>query len=651
MPPFYSSIQAKLILLLTPLIIYFSTIGYDYAVDDHSIITSHDQVLSGLEGIDDIFTSNYRHGVQKFNDGLYRPLSLAVFAIFEEIAPGSPFPGHALNIGLYTLLTFLVFSFIKKLPISQANKIAFWTALFFAVLPIHTEVAANIKSLDELLSITFGLTTCLLAIKYLQQKRTSYLALASVTFSMALLSKESSLTYLAIVPLIAYIFFPKTSFKTTIFIMAPLVIVGGLWLYIRQRVLNSMPPLDPEVFGMLNNPLTIIDNYPDQLVSALNVQLTGLYKLFIPYPLLHDYSYNYFPIIEMGSLAGVLLLLFFAAIAAITVWGIIKRKYWAFGLAFYGITLSPVANVLFQNSTIFGERLLFTPSLGIVLTVVVLISQLKLSKRWVWIPAALAVVYGALSFDRQRYWKDNETLFSQDIQHLEASARGNYNYATILYMKYKDGERVESLKQEALLCFDRAISIYPDYLDAWNNKGSLHIFAREYQPAEEAFLKAIEIQPLYGKAYFNLAVVYQETQRYKLAAEYYQKSIDHNIANADAYYGLGYNLGFMNEMNGARAAFEKVLEKDPKYAKAYIQLGKIDGQSGKTEEAIQAFQKSISINDQLAEAHFYLGITYLNLGQNEKGLTYLQTAQRIEPGFNNVQQIIADVQNKMKAQL
>lgn len=646
MAHFYNSLKAKLILLLTPILIYISTIGYNYAVDDHSIITSHEHVLNGIEGIDEIFTTNYRHGVQRFNDGLYRPISLAVFAIFEEIAPGSPLPGHALNIALYALLTFLIFSLIKKLPLEKPDKVAFWTALFFAVLPIHTEVAANIKSLDELLSITFGLTTCLLAIRYLQSQKVALLIAAAFVFFLALLSKESSITYLAIAPLIIYIFFPKTSLKTTSILMTPLLLAGGLWLYLRQHVLNTMPPLDPEVFGMLNNPLTVIDSYTTQLASALNVQFAGLIKLFIPYPLLHDYSYNYFPIIEMSSAKGMLLLLFFASLIGVTIWGIIKTKYWAFGLAFYGVTISPVANVFFQNSTIFGERLLFTPSLGIVFTAVVLALRLPFSKKWVWIPALLATTYAALSFDRQRYWKDNETLFSQDIQHLGASARGNYNYATILYMRYKDGERVEPLKEEALLYFDRAISIYPDYLDAWNNKGSLHIFVREYHPAEQAFLKAIEIQPLYGKAYFNLAVVYQETKQHKLAAEYYQKAIDYNIANADAYYGLGYNLGFINDMNGARKAFEKVLSKDPDYAKAYIQLGKIDGQAGKTDQAIEFFQKSIAITPDNAEAHFYLGITYLNTGENEKGLQSLKTAQKIDPGFNNVQNIINNLEGK-----
>ncbi|WP_417609378.1 tetratricopeptide repeat protein [Owenweeksia hongkongensis] len=643
---FYSTIQAKFLLILVPLLIYGATTSYDFAVDDHGIINDHAHVLAGVDGIDEIFTTNYRNGILQFNDGLYRPLSLAIFATFEEIAPGSPMPGHFLNIALCALITVLIFFLVKEFPVKDPKKTAFWTALFFAIMPVHTEVVANIKSLDELLSITFALTTCISILSYLKNRNVAFIGLAALTFFLALLSKESSLTYLAIIPLIIYVFFPSTSLKSSAVLMFPLATIAGIWLYIRHTVLSNMPALDPEVFGMLNNPLTIINNYPDQLASALNVQLTGLYKLFVPYPLLHDYSYDYFPVVKMASMYGAFLLALFIALAGITVWGVYRRKYWAFGLAFYGITISPVANIIFQNSTIFGERLLFTPSLGIAFTIVILASKIKAPKALIWGPVILSFVYGFLSFDRQQYWKNNDTLFAQDITHLENSARGNYNYATSLYKKYKDIDRSEAYKDEALIYFDRAISIYPDYLDAWNNKGSLHIFAKEYSLAEKSFLKVIEIQPLYGKAYFNLAVVYQETEKYALAAEYYQKAIDHNISNADAYYGLGYNLGFINKMDEAKAAFEKTIKLDANYSKAYVQLGKIYGQSGQAEKSINAFKKSIALNPNDAESHFYLGITYLNAGNKVEGQKSIEVAYRLDPNFNNVGQIL----QQLKAQ-
>lgn len=640
---FYSGTKAKWLLLIVPVLIYGWSIGHDYTVDDLGVITEHRHVLAGIDGLSEIFTTNYRNGINNFNDGLYRPLSLAVFAVFESLAPGSPVPGHILNVLVYALLVMAIYNLIRSFPISGAHKLAFWSALFFAVMPIHTEVVANIKSLDELLGMTFGVLSCFYFVKYLQNQKLIQLVLSTTMFLLGLFSKESTITYLGVVPVLVYVFYPQYPVKKGLIAYTPLPGVAALWLLIRHNVMSSMPTLDPGVFGHLNNPLTELASYGDQLASALNIQLMGLKKLFIPYPLLHDYSFDYLPTIEIASGAGVMLLLLFGGLIGITLWGVYKRKLWAFGLAFYGITVSPVANIIFLNSTIFGERLLFTPSLGIVFTVVsLLMLQKRLPSQWgrlAYIPLA---IFAVMSFVRQLDWKDNYTLFSADVYHLPTSARANHNYATEVYFKYKTDRR-EDLKDEAVFYFTKATDIYPDYLDAWNNKGTLHLFAREFDQAEEALLKTISIQPNYGKAYFNLGVTYQETQRYQQSAQYYQLAIDKGLGNADAYYGLGYALGFLGQKEQARLAFENCLQLNPNHANAYLQLGKIYGEAGQIESAKSYFLSSLQIDDQSLEANFYLGITFLNEGNPAEGLKYLQKTQSISPGYNNVDQIIASI--------
>lgn len=642
---FYTSTKAKLTLVLLPLLVYGWTFGHNYTVDDLGVIGEHSHVLAGFDGLDEIFTTNYRNGINNFNDGLYRPLSLAIFAVFEGIAPGSPVPGHILNVLVYCFLVLAIFNLIKVLPIKEATRLAFWTAFFFAVMPIHTEVVANIKSLDELLGMTFGILSCLYFIKYLESKKVIQLVLSVIVFLLGLLSKESTITYLGVIPVLVYMFYPKLSVKKGLIAYVPLLITAGIWLLIRHNVMSSMQPLDPEVFGQLNNPLSQLDSYGDQLASALNIQLMGLRKLFVPYPLLHDYSFDYLPAVRLASGLGILLLLIFAGLIGLTIKGVYQRKLWAFGLAFYGIAVSPVANVIFLNSTIFGERLLFTPSLGIALTIVVLfMAQKRFPAKWAQLTYLPLAVFAIMSFVRQLDWKDNLTLFSKDVYHLTTSARANHNYATEVYFQYKT-DRQDELKDEAAFYFTKATDIYPDYLDAWNNKGTLHLFAQEFDLAEQALLRTMAIQPNYAKAYFNLGVTYQETNRYLLAAEYYQLAIDKGLDTADAHYGLGYALGFLGQKEQARLAFENCLQLNPNHAAAYLQLGKIFGEAGQIETAKSYFQSCLQLNDSNLEANFYLGITYLNESNPNEGLKYLQRAQSISPGYNNVDQIIANITN------
>lgn len=640
---FYTDYKAKLILAIIPFLVYCWTFGHNYAVDDLGIIGEHSHVLAGFDGLDEIFTTNYRNGINNFNDGLYRPLSVAVFAIFEGIAPGSPVPGHILNVLVYSLLVLVIFNLIRALPITGSSKLAFWSALFFALMPIHTEVVANIKSLDELLGMTFGILSCLYFVRYLEDKKLLSLVLSTLMLFLGLLSKESTITYLGVIPVLAYMFYPKFPIKKGIIAYTPLLVIAGIWLLIRHNVMGSMQPIDPGVFGQLNNPLSQLTSYTDQLASALNVQFIGLKKIFIPYPLLHDYSFEYLPTVRLASGGGMLLLLLFAGLIGATVFGVYKRKLWAFGLAFYGITVSPVANVIFLNSTIFGERLLFTPSLGVALTIVVLLmAQKRIPVKWAKLAYLPLAIFAIMSFVRQLDWKDNFTLFSADVYHLTTSARANHNYATEVYFKYKT-DRQEEYKNEAAFYFTKATDIYPDYLDAWNNKGTLHLFAQEFDLAEQALLKTASIQPGYAKAFFNLGVTYQETNRYQLSAEYYQLAIDKGLGTAEAYYGLGYALGFLGQKEQARLAFENCLQLNPNHAAAYLQIGKIYGEAGQIESAKSYFQSCLQLNGNNLEANFYLGITYLNEGNQPEGLKYLKKTQSISPGYNNVDQIIANI--------
>lgn len=640
---FYSSFKSKLVLLIVPFLIYCSSAGHGYVLDDLGLIKDHSHVQAGFDGIDEIFTTNYRNGINNFNDGLYRPLSPAIFAVFQDLFPDSPLPGHLLNILVYCSLVWIIFTLIRSLPIPEPDKAAFWTALVFAVMPIHTEVVANIKSLDELLGMTFGLLACLYFIRHLERSRLVHLLLSAVFLMLGLFSKESSITYLGVIPVMVYVFYPDVSLKKGLLLLTPLLAVTVSWLLIRHNVMSSMQAVDPESFGQLNNPLAILDSYGDQLVSALNVQLMALKKLIFPYPLLHDYSFDYLPVVRLLSFPGIALILLFSGIVGSTLWGVYKRKPWAFGLAFYGITISPVANVIFVNSTIFGERLMFTPSLGIALSAVLLILAYKPGPvRWHKLAYIPIMIYAVLGFIRQLDWKSNYTLYKADVDQLATSARANHNYGTELYMQYKDDRR-EELKEEALFYLNKATSIYHDYLDAWNNKGALHLFAQEFALAEQAFLTTNSIQPGYAKAYFNLGVVYQETGNYQLSADYYQQAIDRGLPIADAYYGLGYALGFLNQKEQARYAFENCLQRNPNHTQAYLQLGKIYGEAGDTQTAISMFESCLKLDPNHVEAIFFLGITYLNSGNQAQGLRLLQSVQERSPGYQNVDKIIASI--------
>jgi hypothetical protein len=142
--------------------LYLNTIGHDFTIDDGTVIGNNRFTKEGIAGLPDIFSEAYRAGFWEREEGLYRPLSVALFALEWEFFPDNPKPGHIINILLYALSAGLLCLVLFRLLKQQHPLIPLTAALLWTVHPLHTEVAANIKSGDELLAFLFGLSGLLL---------------------------------------------------------------------------------------------------------------------------------------------------------------------------------------------------------------------------------------------------------------------------------------------------------------------------------------------------------------------------------------------------------------------------------------------------------------------------------------------------------
>ena len=63
--------------------------------------------------------------------------------------------------------------------------------------------------------------------------------------------------------------------------------------------------------------------------------------------------------------------------------------------------------------------------------------------------------------------------------------------------------------EEAILDYTKAISIYPDYFEAYNDRGSAYNLIRKSNKAIADFKKALQINPNYGVAQKNKELVEQ----------------------------------------------------------------------------------------------------------------------------------------------
>jgi len=170
--------NAGLLFAALSFLLYINTFNHKFAFDDAIVITQNSFTQQGLAGIPELVTTDFFMGIygesgMELTGGRYRPLSLVMFAVESHIfgdkkdkpagqpvnaKPGqvfysyNAFVGHLFNVLFYAFSVFLLFQLLRRW-FPERPFIALVSTLLFAVHPIHSEVVANIKSRDEIMSL------------------------------------------------------------------------------------------------------------------------------------------------------------------------------------------------------------------------------------------------------------------------------------------------------------------------------------------------------------------------------------------------------------------------------------------------------------------------------------------------------------------
>jgi hypothetical protein len=195
---------------LVAFILYFNTVNHEYVLDDFSLISENTVTTKGIKGIPTIFQNHYRVGYYLIDDGIYRPLSVAMFALEWELSPNNPYLSHWLNVLFYVFTGWLLFITLAKLLKNYNLVIPFLISVLFISHPVHTEVVANIKSRDELIGFFLTIASLYYLLKYFEKEKIYYLILVSFLFFGALLAKETAITMIVLLPSLIFSMFSSS---------------------------------------------------------------------------------------------------------------------------------------------------------------------------------------------------------------------------------------------------------------------------------------------------------------------------------------------------------------------------------------------------------------------------------------------------------
>lgn len=668
--------------------LYANTITHDYALDDWGAITNNQFVQQGIAGIPKILKVDLWH-FGNLTLGYYRPLSLITFAIEHELFGNNPHISHFINILLFALTGFVLCLLLTELFRAYHIAFAFLISLLFVAHPIHTEVVANLKSRDELMGFLGVITVMFLMFRHANSGKIKYLIMSLVIYYLAMLSKESSIVGLALLPA-TWFFFKEKSVGECIKKTIPFIIVVAVFFFQKYKMMGTLT-------GQVPNDIV---NYPyvhAKLPSTFLIFTYCLKLLFLPHPLIYDYSYNQIPPGTWSNIFTLLGLLIFLVLAFYTYRGIVQKTIWGFALAVFFITFIPPVAFVLTRGGIMAERFLYSASLGFCIALVYFISKaLKIDftnkelKMPAWIrnnvklAAVIAVIFGAYSFktvDRNKAWKDNFTLFASDISNASNSCQNNKHLGSEIVNKAiaeTDPKKKMEYFHQALPLLTKAVTIHPKFGEAWCTLGvAYQVVNVKPDSAIYFYHRAIESSPGYAISYGNMGILYQGFKKYELASYYYNKAIEINPTFLDAqrnaealrkatgldvhaypggedprlkgasqqtgavafveqgrdaiyYFKTGTDYATKGNFNNAIANLQKAIEVNPQYTDAYINLANCYGMLKNYSAAIETYTKLLSSIGPNARAYENMAVTYDLMGNEEQADIFRQKAKELK---------------------
>lgn len=552
-------------ILAIVLVLYGKSISFENVLDD-DIITDHPYVLEGISATGKIFSSGF---LKAYNgvSASYRPISTFTFAVDQTLTGGSPQARRFINLLLYALCGFLIWLLSKSWFSSQKPWFHAMLVALFLVHPIHTEVVSNMKSRDEILTLLFLLSSLFHLDKHIKNKTTLSLGLSVFFFFLSLLCKESAVSFIAIIPLVMYMFY-KLPFKQIGKIMLPFAAPFAVYFLLRLLILDGVSATG--LTHVLNNAFVETTGMMDRLASSSYLLLLYFWKLLVPVNLSWDYSYPILEYIPLSDTKGMLSVLGAVILAAGGFYLLYKKN--VFGWAIFCIiaSLGLVLNFLVLIGANFAERFLFTPSLFFAVALAVAfaygLNHPKLATVSKGLLGLVLVFYSYQTFTRNLDWQSSETLF---LSGLEAHPEGSRVQASVGTVYRTKAEKIapspqqENFYKKALKHYELAVKALDGNFEAWFNTGVIYQSTRRPDLAEKCFNKVIEINDEYTGAYNNLGFISFNRKDYETALQYFMQADSLKPNDAQVLGNIASANHNLKRYDEARVYYERSLTINP----------------------------------------------------------------------------------------
>jgi tetratricopeptide (TPR) repeat protein len=607
--------------------VYLNALRTPFVWDDHWLIENNTGIRD-LRNVPAFFAPSYYQSyfVEHFRDFAgrgYRPVAEISFAIDHAIWGLNSFGFHLTNVLLH--IANCVLAYCLTYRIFGQKRVAVFSALLFAVHPLHTEAIVWAKVRSQLLAFSFVLASVLLYARHLdpgrRQGRAGLYLGSLLLFGLGILCKATAILVPAILVLYVSCFLPRRRWRGALLGVLPFV--GAVMVYF------ALDPFTPGLPRGSVPPLTYL--------LAIDVALGEYLRLFVaPVGLcLHRSWHTAVGEWHRQAITTLPLVLAFVGGAILA----LRRSRPAFfALGWFFIGLAPAFRLAFMGRQI-AESRVYGPSLGLCMIFGLLLYKLPdLSPAWftpqtrtriaVALCLLVLIVCSGLTIVRNADWADPFGLWLDTAEKNPSSWHAQSRVARWYAERRRYDEAIEhltaasearpldteTLRELALLYDemgndDEAIAHYRKLLDldganviARVRLGVLFARRGEDDKALGCLREAIGRDPRSFEAHYNLAVFHANHQEYDKAIAEFQLAADLLPADVSVQQDLAAAYAAAGLIDQAAAAYRRSAELDPTSATAWLALGGCYEQLGRVPEAVSAYQRCLPFGGPLAEA-------------------------------------------------
>jgi tetratricopeptide (TPR) repeat protein len=467
-----------------------------------------------------------------------RPVTISTYALNYHFAEREPFLYHlvdavihAVNAGLAMLL---VAELAQARRLERPLLIGLVAAAIWALHPLQTESVTYVTGRSEQLVATAYLGGCLAFARWRAVGGLQHYVVAWVAVVVGAFTKEVAVTMpvaFALIELTAYREgrWRELAFKEHIpGVLGVCLFFGWRW-HLYGSLLSPTEPLR--------------DRWGVQIWTQAEVWWRYLQLVLVPLgqSVFHDHP-------ETGpSLRSVAAMLGLFGLTGAALWGMRKRPLLALAWMFYALVLLPSSSIEPLKETM-AEHRLHISLLGPAMLAGV--GLVHLGRRGLIGGGLLTLVLLVLTFQRNRVWADEVSLWGEAAARNPASGEALYGYGDALHLAEEHG-----LARDA---FQEAIEVQPGNLDARTNLGREQAELGNRAEAEAAWLGALEISPSYCRAHNNLGLLHGRSGDYRQAERDFRTTLAYCPNDCIAHRVLG-------------EAYHKHLD-DPKLAVLHYQI-------------------------------------------------------------------------------